>query len=297
MNPGIGISTALGGIGLSLVLLLAGPASVHAQAVEQATRQLDITVDRYANQRDIDVGQVREAIRNSRAALLRLLDADEQSPTGRAAQAAFLLHIAAAYEAIEDIGRWRGVAADAIATYRALIAEDEGNREFQRGLAIGMLSIGETDRRRGDLEVAQVAFEAAASVFEEIAVVAPGDLENLHDLSLARIRIGKILFAGGELDAALASFNAALEITERLVAANPGDPEILHELFACYANIGQLRWALGDPSAALGAIDRAIEIGRSLVETGDSNGVWRHELRLSRNLATRMRRAVQREQE
>lgn len=156
-------------------------------------------------------------------------------------------------------------------TWERLAAADRANVEWQRGLSISYVQLGNVLYAQGDLSGALAAYRPSLEIRERLASANPIDAVLQCDVSAGHQRLGDVLSAQGDLDGALKAYRAGLRFAEGLVARDPSNQRWLWELAANHSGIGAGLRAQGDSAAALVAFRAGLAILEALAAEDRSN--------------------------
>ncbi len=199
-------------------------------------------------------GDQAGALVEYRAALELRVELAAQEPTG--------LHrrkVAITHGVVGNVLRRQGDQAGALAEYGAalglsetLVAEDAGNTDWQRDLALFHDKIGAVwFRERRDPATALTHYRAAVAIEEKLAARDPANTVWQFDLMVFLAKVGDGLLAQEDRVGALAQYRASLAMAEKLVAHDPDNADWQGELALAHEKVGEVLLAGGDPAAAL----------------------------------------------
>lgn len=241
--------------------------------------RLDEIVEREAQRR---AARMRVAVGALSALVLAFagiaLEAMRQRDAARVAEARAVTARAAAEEQIEfmltdlrtdleAVGRLDildSVGERALAYYAARDLRSASPDELGRR-ARAQLLIGEMDNRRGDLDAALEAYEAAATTTGEQLARDPDNPDRIFDHSQSLFWVGYIAWQRGDSAEAKEQFTEYYELAQRLVAIDPENDDWRLELNYAYSNLGTLALEQGSAEEAEQWFRKSLEIALDLV--------------------------------
>jgi tetratricopeptide (TPR) repeat protein len=159
--------------------------------------------------------------------------------------------------------------------------------EWRRKLAVSYDDMGDTQRKRGDLDGALKSYQAAHAIFVELAKADSRNLSWQHDLAVSYQKVGDTQVLQNNLTAGLQSFSESLAIVERLERSDPNSVRIQDDLSSLYERIGDIHNAQGDLSGAVAAYKRDVAITQRLARLEPADAGRQHDLAIShRTLAS-----------
>ena len=149
--------------------------------------------------------------------------------------------------------------------------------------ARGLMQLGAVDQRRGDLDAALRAFEAAYESTEENLRRAPGDPDRIFDHAQSVFYVGDVASERGDYDEAEARFQGYFDLAQRLIKLAPADPKWRLEVTYSSNNLGAIKYNRGEYAAAIPFFKESAEARRLLsIETpGDRKLAFAHASALS----------------
>ena len=145
---------------------------------------------------------------------------------------------------------------------RTVMAE-VGTRDSRRDVLYMLLSLGSTEKMRGDLDGALCRFAEALAIAKALQAEL-ATIESRLYVSDALSRIAWIECTRGDLDGALAHFKESLEIDSALVAET-GTPESRRILTFSLENVAAIEQERGDIDGALVRYEGVLRIRRALL--------------------------------
>lgn len=133
--------------------------------------------------------------------------------------------------------------------------------------ARAMMKLGQVDQRRGDLDAALKAYEAAFAATEEQLRRAPNDPERLFDHAQSVFYIGDIASIKGDLAAGEARMHEYLALAESMVALDADKSKYRLELAYATSNLGASLYNRGLFNQSIPHFKRSVEARRLLYET------------------------------
>lgn len=214
-----------------------------------------------------------------------LRDLAQWGPDGsllRAREAAILLAFSRLDEALghPDGGRQR--MAKAAERLAAIKADDVGNADRQRDIALVELAAGNALLARGLPDEALKLLRPGFAIMERRDAANPDNAERQRDLSLAANALGDALMAKGALDEALQRYREALTIRERLLARDPRNEAWRRDLSVSHERIGDVLAARSESNDALQAYRTGLALRLAAVDP-DAPGVWQRQLSIVYN--------------
>lgn len=137
--------------------------------------------------------------------------------------------------------------------------------------ARGLMKLGQVDQRRGDLDAALKAHEAAFASTEEQLRRAPNDPDRIFDHAQSVFYLGeaaRMLGDTGEMEARNAEY---LRLAEKLVAIDARDPKWRLELAYATSNVGAVKFETGKIQESVSFFQRSVDARSSLLEEAPSD--------------------------
>jgi tetratricopeptide (TPR) repeat protein len=149
--------------------------------------------------------------------------------------------------------------------------------------ARGVLKLGNVDERRGDLDAALKAYEAAFASTAEQLRRAPNDPDRIFDHAQSVFYVGNIAVERGDFEKGDREFGAYYELAQKLVDMDRKNPKWRLELAYATSNLGALAYYRGAYSDALPYFKESAEIRGSLANEapGDRKMAFAHAYALS----------------
>jgi tetratricopeptide (TPR) repeat protein len=155
------------------------------------------------------------------------------------------------------------------AIFKALVAKDASNLQWQGNLALSDIQIGDVLKAQGKVDEALAAYRDSFAISEMLVTKEPSQTPWQHALSVAYVKVAEALTGLGKLDEALADYRDGLPIIKALVAQDPSNAEHQLVLLQGYANgIGGLAYLFvltRNFGTALEAADQAIALAPQLI--------------------------------
>jgi serine/threonine protein kinase len=227
-------------------------------------------------------GDVEGCVASYRTSLAVLEEASVATP----ADAAVLDELARAHEALGDgLGRTgeRGAQLEAyrkaVAIREELLARDPANARLRRGIAVGLMKLGEgwVEDEAAGID----SFRRSIAMLEATAAADPTNARARREVSMVQNRLGEVLIETGDAAGALEVLERAHEIRARVADADPSNAQASFDLAVVLANLADALTRSGRAEAGSEAGQRAIAIFRDLVTADPENMVYRRNLGLS----------------
>jgi tetratricopeptide (TPR) repeat protein len=151
----------------------------------------------------------------------------------------------------------------------------------ERDVMVTHNQLGDVQRDRGELSVAQASYERSMIIARRLAAQTPGNATWQRDLSVSFNKIGDVQRARGDLDAALGAYREGLAIAEKLAAQDLGNAGRQRDLSVSHGLIGIVLERQGDLEGALGQYGKTLEIQKALVAQDPDNAGWQYDLGIS----------------
>ncbi|MDX1929101.1 MAG: protein kinase [Pirellulaceae bacterium] len=132
--------------------------------------------------------------------------------------------------------------------------------------ALANNSLGFHFVRTSRLAEAQVCYENALSLFQELAAGDPTNIQFLAGLAQTHLNLGNLLRDNNSLAEALAAHERALTIRQRLASENPSVTRFQTDLSASLVSVGFLLFRLGRTEESLAAYQNALRIRQKLAD-------------------------------
>lgn len=123
--------------------------------------------------------------------------------------------------------------------------------------AQALMKLGQVDQRRGDLDAALKAYEAAFASTEEQLRRAPNDPDRIFDHAQSVFYLGEISRVRGDYTSTEARFSQYLDYAEKLVSIDADNPKWRLELAYGTANLGALAFSRGEYARSLTYFERS----------------------------------------
>ncbi len=140
-------------------------------------------------------------------------------------------------------------------------SEDE-ELDVSQGIALSQL--GDTYRKRGDLDEALSLHEQALEIFRARAARDPEDMGWQSDVASTLRLIGQIHLTSGDIGKAASAFQESLDITREVAAHSPDNIARQRDVATSLILLGDIHRNAGDFRSALSAFQESLEIGRAL---------------------------------
>ena len=163
----------------------------------------------------------------------------------------------------------------------ALVATDAGSRQDRLELARSYRQIGWQLQDTSDSGTGRDHFRHAISIYAQLALEHPADVEIQTALARAHNELGAVLEDRGDLSGALENERRALALLEKLVARSPRDPQLLRTLSITHDYIARSLFLSGEVGAALESNGKALELRAALANQDPTNATFRRMLAIS----------------
>ncbi len=144
--------------------------------------------------------------------------------------------------------------------------------------AQALMKLGQVDQRRGDLDAALKAYDAAFASTEEQLRRAPNDPDRIFDHAQSVFYIGEIARVRGDYATTETRFSEYLDFAERLVSFDGENSKWRLELAYGTANLGALSFSRGEYAQSLTYFQRSAEARETLSATSPDDERIAHAL-------------------
>ncbi|MDZ7629120.1 MAG: TIR domain-containing protein [Parvularculaceae bacterium] len=132
--------------------------------------------------------------------------------------------------------------------------------------ARGLMKLGQVDQRRGDLDAALKAYEAAFASTEEQLRRKPDDANRIFDHAQSIFYLGEAARILGDHEGMVAKNSEYLRYAERLVAIDAKNPKWRLELAYATSNIGAVNFETGNIAESVDFFERSVAARKSLFD-------------------------------
>lgn len=130
--------------------------------------------------------------------------------------------------------------------------------------ARGLMQLGNVDQRRGDLNAALSAFQAAFESTEENLRRAPNDPNRIFDHAQSVFYVGNIAVVRGDFDVGAARFEEYFEMAQNLVRFDEKNPKWRLEVSYAATNLGAIKYNRGEYAKSIPFFTESAEARRVL---------------------------------
>jgi tetratricopeptide (TPR) repeat protein len=203
------------------------------------------------------------------------------TPELRYRKGQMLIQFARNYAILGDTNKQRERANEAYRLLVGLATEKPDDTDYQGGLALAYIEIGDVQVTQGDLADALKSYRDTLAVYDRLAQSDPANARWQRDLSVSYHRVGDVQVAQGDLASALRSYREGLTIAEPLAKSDPSNHVWQGELSVLYDRIGDVQVKQGDLAIALKSYRDSLAIDDRLAKSDPSNTGWQSNLALS----------------
>jgi serine/threonine protein kinase/Tfp pilus assembly protein PilF len=226
----------------------------------------------------------RDLLRNTLSYLRDFANQAKDKPAMRA-------DVALTYTRIGNLSRETGSNAEAIdsyteaiAIYRALADENQGDTEYRWRMGVCLNQLGLVLKKTGKIDEAKQAYQNAIQLQEEIREKAINKEQIADDEALAHNNLATLFRDTGDAEQAMDSFHKASKIQEELLTAKPDDVAFLQHRAATLNGIASLY--IGGPTdqaKAVADFEKAAELLNKAVNLSHEDLSVRSELAVTYN--------------
>lgn len=130
--------------------------------------------------------------------------------------------------------------------------------------AQALMKLGQVDQRRGDLDAALSAYEAAFASTEEQLRRAPNDADRIFDHAQSVFYVGNVAVERGDFERGEQAFKEYYRLAQRLVGFDDANPKWRLEVAYATNNLGALEFSRGSYAASLPYFAESADIRRAL---------------------------------
>ena len=228
------------------------------------------------------VGMRVDAVKSTLGALGTTIDKLDKSapddPDLKLSRARMLANFVDTYLAAGALTDAEGAANDGLAAARAVLANDPGNRDAQRALAVGLYKLGDVKLKAGDVSAALTSYQESLDTAEKLD--GPG-AQRARWVSTEKLGDAKL--AIGDTAGAVAAFERGLALAKTRAGEEPNNPEAARDLSISLTKLAALARTRQDYKGALGNYDEALRIRRDLAGKHEGNKLARRDLALALN--------------
>ena len=138
--------------------------------------------------------------------------------------------------------------------------------DFQGGLSVSWMQLGEVHKAQQDWDGAEAAFNEAMEINKKLAEAHPDLADFQLDLSASLERLGGVRQARQDLDGAEAAFKKAMTIRKHLAEAHPDVSDFLCGLARLWNELGDVHQERQNWDQAEAAYKEAMEIRKKFAE-------------------------------
>ena len=247
------------------------------RTLQRATGLVDRAVamsEQFGVPRGVSLGVLQDA-----ESLFRdMADLGRETPQLRYRKAVMLIAFARNYAVLGQSEMQRTRAAEAHRLMQGLAAEDPGNRDWQRDLALTHDGLGDVLVTQGAFAEALENYRATLIILRRLVEDEPSNGHRQRDLTVVYEKIGGVLLAHGAVEQALALFRESLRIREQLAAVNPDNALWQRDLSVSHEKIGDILLAQAKPDDALASYRASLAAAESLTARDPANAQFQRDL-------------------
>jgi serine/threonine protein kinase len=232
-------------------------------------------------------GKPQEALALTRQSV-EISEAEAQAQSASQKNKA-LAQLQDAYDALGDVlssngdSGSLGLLAEAGQVHRKAVALGEErtrlypeNHEYQLGLAVALVKVGNDQQKMGKPKEALDTYYRARDIIEKLAAAAPGNAMFRRYLAGSYSAIGDAQGQSGNFKGMLEAYQKVLHTTQEAAAADPKNEQAQDDLATAYDGVGYAQYALGQSNEAKRNLTAASEIAAKLAASDSTNTDMKH---------------------
>jgi serine/threonine protein kinase/tetratricopeptide (TPR) repeat protein len=181
-------------------------------------------------------------------------------------------------DSVDLRGLRRELLETALRYYKDFVKQRSDDPQLRQELAEAHFRVGEIAREIGSTSEAIASFDAARTIWTELAATAPEEPAIQGHLADCHLAIGEQLAADNQFQAATAALDRARAILQPLARRHPDVVAYQLSLADCYTARGHARAELGFPDQGLESLERAKEILRALLARDPKDAEYNKKL-------------------
>lgn len=171
----------------------------------------------------------------------------------------------------------------ALEFYQGFINQHADDPKVQAELAAAYSRVGSITSEIGPIPVAQVAYEKAIAIGENLVHVNPTVGEYQYQLAWSYIGLGVLQRDMGQQTQSAGSYEKAIAISQRLAQEHPTVEKYQYGLAMGYNNLGIVQGHTGQPTQSASSYEKADAIWQRLVQENPTIGKYQDGLAINYN--------------
>ncbi len=169
---------------------------------------------------------------------------------------------------------------------------DPDNRTLIKDMGNNAFWLGQIQLDRKDYPAATRHFTEYQQLSDQLAALAPGDVDAWMEQSYAHSNLGTVALKQGDIRRAADQFQQSVALKSRVLASRPDDQKIVMDLANSVSWQASASGKLGQLDAALALHERELALLQKLHDSVPSNAVWSNRLALAYSHRGELRQAL-----